>query len=62
MAKIGLMVGCLIGIILPSLELLKPKYRKIVPSAIELGISMVIPFSNSPSMFIGALTALILER
>jgi hypothetical protein len=62
MAKIGLMVGGLIGIILPSLELLRPKYRKTVPLAIELGISRVIPISNSPSRFIGALTALILER
>ncbi len=44
------------------MELLRPKYRKIVPSTIGIGISMVIPISNSPSRFIGALAALILER
>ncbi len=62
MGKIGLRAGCMIGITLPSLELLRPKHRKTVPSAIGIGISMVIPVSNSPSRSIGALTALILER
>ncbi|HNW45695.1 MAG TPA: OPT/YSL family transporter, partial [Elusimicrobiales bacterium] len=61
-ARMGMIVGGLVGIIIPALELLFPKHRKYIPSAMGLGLSMVIPFWNSFSMFIGGLIALILEK
>ncbi|MFA6316272.1 MAG: OPT family oligopeptide transporter [Elusimicrobiota bacterium] len=62
-ARIGLLVGGLVGIIIPLIDLAVPKaYRKYVPSAMGLGLSMVIPFFNSLSMFIGAGIALYLEK
>ncbi|MCX5785847.1 MAG: OPT/YSL family transporter [Elusimicrobia bacterium] len=61
-AQIGLVVGGIIGIIIPSLELIFPKHKKYIPSAIGLGLSMVIPFWNSLSMFIGAGIALLIEK
>ena len=36
--------------------------EKFIPSATGLGLSMVIPFFNSLSMFIGALIALLLDK
>ena len=54
--------GAGVSIALPLLETLLPKYKKYIPSATGLGLSMVIPFFNSLSMFIGALIALILEK
>lgn len=61
-AKAGLLIGGLIGIIIPLLELIFPRHRKYIPSAMGLGLSMVIPFWNSLSMFIGGLIALIMEK
>lgn len=61
-ARMGMLVGGLIGIIIPVLELLLPKQKKYIPSAMGIGLAMVIPFSNSLSMFIGGLIALILEK
>ena len=58
----GLLVGGLVGLVIPILELLFPKAKKFIPSATGLGLSMVIPFFNSLSMFLGALIALILEK
>ncbi len=60
-ARMGLVVGGLIGIALPLLEMALPKYRKYIPSATGVGLSMVIPFFNSLSMFIGATIALVLQ-
>jgi uncharacterized oligopeptide transporter (OPT) family protein len=61
-AKLGLVVGGLVGIFIPALELALPKYRKYIPSAMGLGLAMVIPFWNSLSMFIGGLITLIMEK
>ncbi|MBI5624020.1 MAG: OPT/YSL family transporter [Elusimicrobia bacterium] len=62
-ARMGLLAGGLVGIIIPLIDLAAPKeYRKYVPSAMGLGLSMVIPFFNSLSMFIGAGVALWLEK
>jgi len=58
----GMIIGGLVGIAIPCLELVFPKHRKYIPSAMGLGLSMVIPFYNSLSMFIGGLIALVLER
>ena len=61
-ARMGMIVGGIVGIIIPLLELAFPKRRKYIPSAMGLGLAMVIPFWNSLSMFLGGLIALILEK
>ncbi len=62
-AQMGMLVGGLIGIIIPLLTEFAPKkVRPFIPSAMGLGLSMVIPFFNSLSMFIGALIALVMEK
>ena len=61
-AQLGMLIGGTIGVILPILEKLFPKARSFIPSATGLGLALVIPFFNSLSMFLGALTTLILEK
>ena len=62
-AQVGILVGGLVGVVLPILEKMLPaKTRRFMPSATGLGLSMVIPFFNSLGMFIGALIALMLEK
>lgn len=61
-ARLGLLIGGLTGILIPLLEKAFPKSVRYIPSATGLGLSMVIPFFNSLSMFIGAGVALILEK
>lgn len=61
-ARIAILCGGLVGIILPILERLFPKSTRFIPSATGLGLSMIVPFFNSLAMFIGALIALILEK
>ncbi len=56
-ARWGIGVGVLIGLALPLLERALPKHRQYLPSAMGLGLAMVIPAFNSISMFIGALIA-----
>ena len=58
----GMIGGAIIGIVLPLIEKAFPKYEKYIPSATGLGLSLVIPFFNSLSMFIGASIALVLEK
>ena len=57
-ARIGLVVGALLGIIIPLLELRFPKQKKFIPSATGLGLAFTINGYNSIMMFIGALLAL----
>ena len=55
-ARAGLVVGALVGILLPLVEMFIPKAaRNYLPSATGLGLAFVIPFSNALSFFIGAL-------
>jgi len=62
-ARMGMIVGGLIGILLPMIELAAPKKLKpFIPSASGLGLALVIPAWNSISMFLGALIALIWEK
>jgi OPT family oligopeptide transporter len=62
-AQVGILVGGLIGIILPLIEKFAPaSLRRFIPSATGIGLSMVIPFFNSLGMFLGALLALVLEK
>ena len=57
-ARLGLVIGAVIGIILPMLEMIFPKRKAWIPSATGLGLAFTINGFNSISMFIGALIAL----
>ena len=59
-ARIGLLIGGTIGIVLAIAELYAPpKIKKFLPSSMGLGLSWVVPFANSLSFFIGAMLAFI---
>jgi OPT family oligopeptide transporter len=62
-AKQAIVVGLLLGAVLALLEKFAPKPLKpYVPSPSGLGISMVIPGSNSIAMFLGGLIAELVRR
>ncbi len=61
-ARWGLLVGALLGILIPTLERMAPKYHRFIPSAMGLGLAFVIPFFNALSMFIGAAITTVLEK
>jgi OPT family oligopeptide transporter len=61
-ARIGLLIGSTVGIVLALLELRFPKQKKWIPSATGLGIAFTITGFYSVSMFIGACLALGIER
>ncbi len=58
-ARLALIIGGLVGILIPALENLRPKWRRFLPSAMGLGLAFVIPFYNVFSMFLGGLIAAI---
>ena len=58
-AKMAIVIGALVGMLLPTLEKLFPKARPYIPSAMGLGLAWVVSFSNSFSFFLGAAIALI---
>lgn len=54
-AKWAMVIGGLLGIALPVIDRLVPSsLRKYLPSAMGLGLSWVIPFSNASGFMIGA--------
>jgi len=61
-ARIGLVIGGLVGIIIPLLEIAFPKAKKFIPSPTGLGLAFTITGYYSVSMFLGALAALALHR
>jgi len=58
-ARIAILIGALIGVVLPVLEKLLPKARPWMPSAMGLGLGWVVFFSNSLSFAIGAVIVLL---
>ena len=56
-ARIGLVVGAIIGVVLPLLELLFPKYKQYMPSAIGMGLAFTITGYTAVSFFIGSVLA-----
>jgi OPT family oligopeptide transporter len=62
-ARWALVIGGLVGVLIPLLERLLPeKSRPFLPSAMGLGLAFVIPFWNTLSMFVGAFAAWVLTR
>ncbi len=61
-ARIGLVVGGALGIVIPLLEMRFPKAKKFIPSATGLGLAFTINGYNSISMFLGACLALYLSK
>ena len=53
----AIIIGALLGVILPVLEKFLPKYRNWIPSATGLGIGFVIDFASGFGFMIGALIA-----
>ncbi|MBL0926385.1 MAG: OPT/YSL family transporter [Phycisphaerales bacterium] len=56
-AKIAILVGAVVGCVLPIIEKLFPKARPYMPSAMGLGLAWVVTFSNSFAFAIGAVIA-----
>lgn len=61
-ARWALLIGGLVGILLPILERLFPKYRKYIPSPMGLGLAFTFHFWYALSMFVGGLIAHILDK
>lgn len=54
-AAVAIVIGALVGILLPLIEKLAPKSHRFMPSAMGLGLAWIVPFQNSLSFAIGAL-------
>ena len=50
----AIVIGAIIGLLLPIIEKLFPKTQRFLPSAMGLGLSWVVPFQNALSFAIGA--------
>jgi OPT family oligopeptide transporter len=61
-ARVGLVIGASLGILLTLLEVARPKWKPYIPSCVGLGLAFTITGFYSVSMFIGALIALMLHR
>ncbi|MBX9938073.1 MAG: OPT/YSL family transporter [Candidatus Obscuribacterales bacterium] len=62
-ARWSMLIGGIIGIVLAITDkYLPPKIKKFTPSAMGLGLSWVMPFSNALAFFIGALVVEIWKR
>src|SRR5262245_65805104 len=61
-ARIGLLIGSLVGILLPLLEMWFPKHKKFIPAPTGLGIAFTINGFNAIMMFLGSLAALWLSK
>jgi OPT family oligopeptide transporter len=55
-------IAGVVGIVLALAETYAPKLARWLPSPVGLGIALVVPFSNSFMMFLGALIAWILVK
>lgn len=53
-ARWAIVIGALLGVLLPVMEKLMPKAARFLPSAMGLGLAWVIPFQNALSFAIGA--------
>ncbi len=63
-AKWAIVIGSLVGIVLPLMEkfLVPEKYRKYFPSAMGLGLSWVVGFNNALAFAIGAVLSFVWSK
>jgi OPT family oligopeptide transporter len=61
-AKVAIVIGAFVGILLPVIEKVARKARAFLPSAMGLGLGFVMPFQNSLSFAIGAVLAWVWMR
>ena len=61
-ALVAIVIGALVGMILPVLEFLWPKAKAFLPSAMGLGLAWVVPFQNALSFLIGALIVVVWKK
>jgi uncharacterized oligopeptide transporter (OPT) family protein len=54
-ALIAIVIGAFVGSLLPVLELLWPRAKPWLPSAMGLGLAWIVPFQNAFSFLIGGL-------
>lgn len=58
----AIVIGGLLGVLLPVVEKLFPQARRFLPSAMGLGLSWVVPFQNAFSFAIGAVIVFVWQR
>ncbi len=61
-ALVAIVIGALVGMILPVIEFLWPKAKPYLPSAMGLGLAWVVPFQNAFSFLIGALIVTVWQK
>ncbi|MCC6476734.1 OPT/YSL family transporter [bacterium] len=61
-ARAALVIGGIVGILIPMAERLFPKWRQWIPSAMGLGLAFVLPFYNALSMFLGGVIGLLYAK
>jgi uncharacterized oligopeptide transporter (OPT) family protein len=62
-ARVLIVVGAVLGVVMVLIEkALPPRLRRFFPSPVGFGLAFTMPFSNTLSMFVGALLALAIER
>ncbi len=61
-ARWGILIGGLLGIVLALVDHFFPKLRRFTPSAMGLGLSWVMGFSNCFAFFVGAAIAAVWTR
>jgi uncharacterized oligopeptide transporter (OPT) family protein len=54
-AKIAVLIGAALGVLLPIVEKLRPRWRPFLPSAMGLGLGWIVFFSNALAFSIGAI-------
>jgi uncharacterized oligopeptide transporter (OPT) family protein len=58
----AIVIGALLGVVLPVAGKLFPKAHSYLPSAMGLGLAWVIPFENSLSFAIGAVIVVVWNK
>jgi uncharacterized oligopeptide transporter (OPT) family protein len=61
-ALVAIVIGALVGMILPVVEFLWPKAKPWLPSAMGLGLAWVVPFQNAFSFLIGAVVVAVWQK
>ncbi|MBL0061401.1 MAG: OPT/YSL family transporter [bacterium] len=57
--RAALVIGGIVGLLIPMCERLFPEYNKWIPSSMGLGLAFVLPFYNALSMFVSGVIAMI---